>query len=133
MYRYNNRYTMGPRGRKFGRGGFRPEIFLGILGLMFFGWIILAVIGGLLGAGFMILGSVVSGLARIAPRLFSGILSSRSLVVGLIFGLIWYFRTHKRNGSAAGKEALQESGSTVDGAAVETEVIEAPVYRTFDA
>ena len=133
MYRYSYRYNMGPRGRKFGHRGFRPEIFLGILGLMFFGWIILAVIGGLLGAGFMILGSVVSGLARLAPRLFSGILSSRSLVVGLVIGLIWYFRTHKRNGSAAGKEALQESGSTVDSAAVETEIIEEPVYRTFNA
>ena len=132
MYRWNDRYNMGPRGRKFGRGGFRPEIFLGILGLMFFGWIILAVIGGLLGAGFMILGSVVSGLARVALRLFSGILSSRSLVVGLILGLIWYFRTHKKDGNAAREEANRES-STVDGTAVETEVIEAPVYRTFDA
>lgn len=132
MYRWNDRYNMGPRGRKFGRGGFRPEIFLGILGLMFFGWIILAVIGGLLGAGFMILGSLVSGLARVAPRLFSGILSSRSLVVGLILGLIWYFRTHKKDGNAAREEANRES-STVDGTAVETEVIEAPVYRTFDA
>lgn len=132
MYRWNDRYNMGPRGRKFGRGGFRPEIFLGILGLMFFGWIILAVIGGLLGAGFMILGSVVSGLARVAPRLFSGILSSRSLVVGLILGLIWYFRTHKKDGNAAREEANRES-STVDGTAVETEVIEAPAYRTFDA
>ena len=132
MYRWNDRYNMGPRGRKFGRGGFRPEIFLGILGLMFFGWIILAVIGGLLGAGFMILGSVVSGLARVALRLFSGILSSRSLVVGLILGLIWYFRTHKKDGNAAREEANRES-STVDGTAVETEVIEAPAYRTFDA
>ncbi len=132
MYRWNDRYNMGPRGRKFGRGGFRPEIFLGILGLMFFGWIILAVIGGLLGAGFMILCSVVAGLARVAPRLFIGILSSRSLVVGLILGLIWYFRTHKKDGNAAREEANRES-STVDGTAVETEVIEAPVYRTFDA
>ena len=133
MYRYNYRYNMGPRGRKTVHGGFRPEIFLGILGLMFFGWIILAVIGGLLGAGFMILGSVVSGLARIAPRLFSGILSSRSLVVGLILGLIWYFRTHKKDGNAAREEANRESSSTIDGTAVETEIIEAPVYRTFDA
>ena len=132
MYRSNNRYNMGPRGRKTGRGEFRPEIFLGILGLMFFGWIILAVIGGLLGAGFMILGSVVSGLARLAPRVFSGILSSKSLVAGLIIGLIWYFRTHKKDGNAAREEANRES-STVDGTAVETEVIEAPVYRTFDA
>ena len=133
MYRYSYRYNMGPRGRKFGHRGFRPEIFLGILGLMFFGWIILAVIGGLLGAGFMILGSVVSGLARLAPRLFSGILSSRSVVAGLILGLIWYFRTHKKDGNTAKEEAKQESGSTVDGAAVETEIIEEPVYRTFSA
>lgn len=134
MYRYNHRYNMGPRGRKFGRGGFRPEIIPGILGLMFFGWIILAVLGGLLGAGFMILGSVVSGLARLAPRVFSGILSSKSLVAGLIIGLIWYFRTHRRNGDTAKEEAIRESsGSTVDGAAVETEIIEEPVYRTFNA
>ena len=133
MYRWNNRYNMGPRGRKSGRRGFRPEIFLGILGLMFFGWIILAVIGGLLGAGFMVLSSVISGLARIAPRLFRGILSSKSLVAGLIIGLIWYFRTHKRNGNTAKEEEIQESGSTVDGAAVETEVIEAPTYHTFNA
>lgn len=133
MYRSNNRYNMGPRGRKTGRGEFRPEIFLGILGLMFFGWIILAVIGGLMGAGFMILGSVVSGLARVAPRLFRGILSSKSLVAGLAIGLIWYFRTHRKDGNTAGKKAIQESGSTVDGAAVETEIIEAPTYHTFNA
>ena len=133
MYRYNYRYNMGPRGRKTVHGGFRPEIFLGILGLMFFGWIILAVIGGLLGAGFMVLGSVVSGLARIAPRLFRGILSSRSLIVGFIFGLIWYFRTHRKDEGTAKEEAVRESGSTVDGAAVETEIVEAPTYHTFNA
>ena len=55
MYRFNDRCNMGPRGRMNGHRGFRPEIFLGIIGLMFFGWIILAVIGGLLGAGFMVL------------------------------------------------------------------------------
>ena len=133
MYHSNNRYNTGPRGRKTGRGEFRPEIFLGILGLMFFGWIILAVIGGLMGAGFMILGSVVSGLARVAPRLFRGFLSSKSLVAGLAIGLIWYFRTHRKDGNTAGKKAIQESGSTVDGAAVETEIIEAPTYHTFNA
>ena len=133
MYRYNHRYNMGPRGRKTGRREFRPEIFLGILGLMFFGWIILAVIGGLLGAGFMILGSVVSGLARIAPRLFRGILSSKSLVAGLVIGLIWYFRTHRKDEGAAKEEAARESGGTVDGAAVETEIVEAPSYHTFNA
>ena len=56
-----------------------------------------------------------------------------AFAIGIAIGLIWYFRTHKRNGNTAGKEIIQESSSTVDGAAVETEVIEAPVYRNFDA
>ncbi len=134
MYRWNRHFCTGPRGRKFGRGGFRPEIFLGILGFMCFGWIILAVIGGLLGAGFMVLGSVVSGLARIAPRLFRGILSSKSLIAGIVIGLVWYFRTRGRNGNAGREETARESsGGTVDGAAVETEIAEAPACRTFHA
>lgn len=128
MYRFNDRCNMGPRGRMNGHRGFRPEIFLGIIGLMFFGWIILAVIGGLLGAGFMVLGSVVRGLARVAPRLFA----SRSVAVGLALGLVWYFRTHRRNAEEK-KNTENECSGTVDGAAAEAEVIEAPAYRSFGA
>ena len=53
MYRAN----MGPRGRMNGHRGFRSDIFLGIMGLFFFGWIILAAVGGMVGAGIMILSS----------------------------------------------------------------------------
>ena len=130
MYR---RFNMGPRGRMFGHGGFRPEIFLGIIGFMFFGWIILAVLGGLFGAALMILGSVIRGLASVAPRVFSGLLSSRSVIAGLIIGLVWYFRTHKKNAPRTEASREAETGSTVDGAAVETEIAEAPVYRSFHA
>ena len=126
-------FNMGPRGRMFGHRGFRPGIFAGIIGLIFFGWIIIAMIGGLFGAALMIIGSVIHGLAHIAPRLISGILSSRSVVVGLIFGLIWYFRTHRKNAQETEKETARETGSSVDGAAVETEIAEAPAYRTFNA
>ena len=77
-------FNMGPRGRRFGHRGFSPGIFAGIMALMFFGWIILAVIGAVLGAGAMILGSVFTGLVRIVPRLLAGIFSSRGFAVGIV-------------------------------------------------
>ena len=135
MYRGFNR---GPRGRMFGHRGFRPGVFAGIIGLLFFGWIILAVIGGLLGAGIMTLGAIVHSIARIAPRLFSGLLSSKSVAVGLAIGLIWYFRTHRKNAPQA--EAVCEDATAESNAAesaetesAETEMIETQMNRTFSA
>ena len=125
-----NTWNMGPRGRRNAHRGFRPEIFLGIIGLICFGWVILAVIFGLLGAGVMVFGSVLSGLARVLPRVLTRVVTSRSVVAGLILGLVWYFRTHRKNTEA--KEEAKSSG-TVDGAKVETEIVEAPAYRTFNA
>ena len=81
-------FNMDPRGRKFGHRGFRPGIFAGIIGLIFFGPAILAIVFSLVGAGAMVLYSVVSGLAQIAPRLFSGIFSSGGFAVGLAIGLV---------------------------------------------
>ena len=128
MYRYN--WNMDPRGRNTGHRGFRPEMLLGLIGLMCFGWVILAVVFGLLGAGVMVFGSVISGIVSVLPRVLSRIITSRSVIAGLILGLVWYFRTHKRNTEA--KEEEKNSG-TVDGAKVETEIVEAPAYRTFNA
>ena len=125
-----NTWNMGPRARRNAHRGFRPEIFLGIIGLMCFGWVILALVFGLLGAGVMVFGSVLSGLARVLPRVLTRAITSRSVIAGLILGLVWYFRTHKRNTEA--KEEEKNSG-TVDGAKVETEIVEAPAYRTFNA
>ena len=131
---YRNNWNMGPRGRNFGHRGFRPVFIPGIIGLFFFGWIFVAALCGAAGGAIMILASVISGLAHIAPRLIRALASSHGFALGVAIGLVWYFRTHRRNGDTAKEEAIRESsGSTVDGAAVETEIIEEPVYRTFNA
>ena len=129
MYRYN--WNMDPRGRNTRHRGFRPVFIPGIIGLFFFGWVVIAAVFGVLGALIMTLGSVLSGLAHFAPRLIRALVSSRGFALGIAMGLVWYFRTHRRNRAAA--EESRESTGSVDGAAVETEVIEAPACRTFNA
>lgn len=129
MYRYN--WNMDPRGRNTGHRGFRPGIFLGIVGLLFFGVIFAEALCGVAGAAVMILASVISGLARFLPRLIRALVSSRGFALGVAMGLVWYFRTHRRNRAAA--EESRESAGRVDGTAVETEITEAPAYRTFNA
>lgn len=128
---YRNSWNMGPRGRNYGHRGFRPGIFLGIVGLLFFGVIFAETLCGVAGAAVMILSSVISGLARFAPRLIRALVSSRGFALGVALGLVWYFRTHRRNRAAA--EESRETAGRVDGTAVETEITEAPAYRTFNA
>ena len=129
MYRYN--WNMDPRGRNTGHRGFRPGIFLGIVGLLFFGVIFAEALCGVAGAAVMILASVISGLARFLPRLIRALVSSRGFALGVAMGLVWYFQTHRRNRAAAAES--RESTGRVDGTAVETEITEAPAYRTFNA
>ena len=129
MYRWN--WNMDPRGRNTGHRGFRPGIFLGIVGLLFFGVIFAEALCGVAGAAVMILASVISGLARFLPRLIRALVSSRGFALGVAMGLVWYFRTHRRNRAAA--EESRESAGRVDSTAVETEITEAPAYRTFNA
>lgn len=124
-------FHTGPRGRMFGPRGFRPGIFSGIIGLFVTLWIIVAVIGSLFGAGMMILGSAFRGMQYYLPRLLGSAFFLRSLAVGAVIGLVWYFRTHRRNASK--EETPREGGGTVDGAAVETEVIEPQHFHTFSA
>lgn len=128
---YRNNWNMGPRGRNFGHRGFRPVFIPGIIGLFFFGWIFVAALCGAAGGAIMILASVISGLAHIAPRLIRALASSHGFALGVAIGLVWYFRTHRKNRAAA--EENRKSTGSVDGAAVETEVTKAPAYRTFNA
>ena len=125
---YRNNWNMGPRGRNFGHRGFRPGIFLGIIGLFFFGWIAIAAAFGALSAVIMAFGSVLSGLAHFAPHLIRTLVSSHSFAIGIAIGLVWYFRTHRRNRTAA-----EENRESAESAAAETEAAEAPAYRTFSA
>ena len=86
---------------------------------MFGGWIVLAVLGGILALA----GSIIDeGLGSLASGAFSG----GGLVIGIVLGLALYFSLKKRN--AAKKE---ENNSTVDGEAVETETVE-PQYRQMN-
>lgn len=131
MYRWN--WNMDPRGRKNGHRGFRPVMIPGMIGLVFFGWIALVAAMGALSGVLVLVLSVLHGLVRFLPRLFSGIVSAKGFALGVALGLLWYVRTHRRNTEAGKAEETRESGGAVDGAAVETEVIEAPAYRTFGA
>ena len=119
--------TGGPRPMRMRRSmGIGPLGVLFLLpALLFGGWVILAVIGGLIGAGCMILGSVVEGLASVAGDIFSGTFSVGSVVVGFIIGLALFFRFRNRN--AARKEAT----GSVDGEEVEEEIVEPVRYQTY--
>jgi len=103
--------------------GFFPLGGLFILpALMFGGWIVVAVLGGILGLVGSIIGGVFEGLGSLASGAFSG----SGLVIGIVIGLALYFWLKKRN---TAKE--EETTSTVDGEAVETEIVE-PQYRQMN-
>ena len=101
-----------------GSGSFLGGLFI-LPALMFGGWIAIAVVGSILGLVGSIIGGIFSGLISLASSAFSG----SGVVLGIVIGFALYFWLKNRN--AAQKE---ESSSTVDGEAVETEVVE-PQYR----
>ena len=69
-----------------------------------------------------IIGGVFSGLASLASGAFSG----GSVAAGVVIGLALYFWLKKRN-----TESQDETGGTVDGETVETEIAE-PRYRQMN-
>ena len=121
-------FNMGPRGRKFGHRGFRPDIFAGMFGLLFGGWIIIAVLGGLLGAGIMVLGSVLSVLSRIVSRILPVLLSSKGFAAGLVIGLIWALKNRRRDTGSVPEGNAEE---TETGEEAEEAVIETKNYRFY--
>lgn len=102
-------------------GSFLGSLFI-LPALMFGGWIAIAVIGGVLGLIGSIIGGVFSGLASLASGAFSG----GSVAAGIVIGLALYFWLKKRNA-----ESQDETGGTVDGETVETEIAE-PRYRQMN-
>ena len=83
--------------------------------LMFGGWIVIAVVAGLLSLAGCILGGIFSGLSTLASGAFSG----SSLVVGIVIGVIAFYLLRNRNA----KKNEEEAG-TVDGEEVETRIVE---------
>ncbi len=104
------------------RGGSFPGGLFILPALMFGGWIAISVIEGVLGLVGSIIGGIFSGLSSLASGAFSG----SSVVLGVAIGLALYFWLKKRNTAAE-----EESGSTVDGEAVETEIVE-PRYHQMN-
>ena len=102
-------------------GNFLGSLFF-LPALMFGGWIAIAVIGGVLGLVGSIIGGIFSGLTYLASSVFSG----SGVAIGIVMGLALYFWLKKRNEA---KE--EETTSTVDGEAVETEIVE-PQYRQMN-
>ena len=128
MYRYS---SMGPRGRWTGHRGSVPAIVAGVVGLMFFGWIILAVLGAVLGAGVMVLGSVFAVLGRVIPYVVSRFFTAESFAIGVAIGLVWSAMKRMRNAEAA-REEERAAAETAPAEEAEPEIIETRHY-TFHA
>ncbi len=95
-------------------GSFLGSLFI-LPALMFGGWIAIAVVCGVFGLIGSIIGGIFSGLTALASSAFSG----SGVVIGIVIGLALYFGLKKRNTAQE-----EESTSTVDGEAVETEIVE---------
>lgn len=108
---FGPRYTRRPMGFHFGTG-------LGVLfllpALLFGGWVILAVIGGLIGAVFMVLGSVFGGLATVAEAVFSGLSSTGGIALGAVIGFLLYRLLKRKNAekASAAEKAADETNDS---------------------
>ncbi len=99
---------MGPRGPIYGHRGYgRRGLGLGGLfllpALFFGGWMVIAVIGGLIGTMAWILGGAFSGIGSLIGWIFSLIESaftSEGLVVGIVLGIVLFYWMKKRNSAA---------------------------------
>ena len=101
MFFYTN---MGPRGRRTGHGGFLPGILLGVFGLMFGGWIVLAVLGVFLGIFAAVAGPLVGIFASCFSWIYHTVFSGSGFALGIVIGLIWYFSRKNRNTSSRNDE-----------------------------
>ncbi len=109
MYRYN---YMGPRGRRTGHGGFLPGFLLGLVGLMFGGWVVLAVFGVILGVLAMFVGPMIGIFASGISWIFNSIFSGSGFALGIVIGLVWYFTNKKKNSSSRNDEYDDEEEYT---------------------
>ncbi|MBR3429226.1 MAG: hypothetical protein IKG87_03915 [Clostridia bacterium] len=103
-------------------GSFLGGLFI-LPALMFGGWFALALIGGVLGLMGSVIGGIFSGLEALASGAFSG----SGVLGGIVIGLALYFGLKKKN-----EARKEESGSTVDGEAVETEIVEPQYHHMND-
>ena len=93
------RTNMGPRGRRFRNREFRPGIMIGLLSLFFGGWIVIAVLGGLLGAGVLTIGALLSAVRHFFIHVVGGAFthgySLGGILLGVLIGLAIYSNRKK--------------------------------------
>ena len=129
IYRYNR----GPRGRMNGHGGFRPGLMiLGILGLIGFAPIGLAVLSGLFIGGIAVFGGLLSAVIGALSELGAEALSSGGLAIGIVIGLLLYSMNRKKGTSASRREA-ENTGVADIGTKAEEEYYPTENYRSFGA
>jgi len=121
------RYNRGPRGRMYGHGGRRPGLMiLGILGLIGFAPIGLAVLFGLCVGLFGVFGGLVTAAAEILSELPSAVFSGSSLVIGTVIGLILYNRRKNRDTASDDTREEETGGARTQ---EETEYYPTETYR----
>lgn len=128
LYYRNNR---GPRGRMYGHGGRRPGLMiLGILGLIGFAPIGLAVLLGIVVGVMGVIGGLISVAGEVLSELPSAAFSGSSLVIGIVIGLILFNRRKNRetDSNEARKEEIKDTC-----AQEETEYYPTETYRHYGA
>ena len=102
-------------------------MILGILGLLGFAPIGLAVLFGLFVGGIGVIGGLLTAAIEILSALGSGVFSVGGVAIGIVIGLVAFrcFRNRQRE-----EAARQENIGTVDGVEVEQMIEPEKVYRT---
>jgi len=76
--------------------------------LLFGGWMILPLAGLVLSAVIAVIGRVFSGVSTLANGAFSGVASVGGVAVGILIGLVLFFRLRNRKAAEAEDEGSEE-------------------------
>ena len=101
--------NMGPRGRIHGHRGSVGGFLAGLLVLMMGGWIILAAVTALILSVVFVIIPVFGLLVDIAPAVLGSLLGMKSLAIGMVIGLLWYYRSRKNRESASADEEEEKN------------------------
>ena len=101
--------NMDPRGRLHGHRGSVVGFLAGLLVLMMSGWIIFAAVAALIISVVFIIIPVFGLLVDIAPSVLGSLLGMKSLAIGMVIGLLWYYRSRKNRESASAVEEEEKN------------------------
>ena len=122
------RYDRGPRGRMYGHGGRRGLIVLGILALIGFAPIALAVLSGLCIGGIAVFGGLLTAVIEILTELGSGAFTAEGVAVGVAIGLI--LSNRNRKGASAARKEAENTGEAENGPQPAEEYYPTENYRS---